>query len=356
MKTLKVALGARSYPIYVGSRLSALGQYLKTHKFQGNAFVITNTTVAKLYLGELARGLKKSGFKVFSCVISDGEQYKNLETLKKIYSKALDAGIDRSAVAVALGGGVVGDIAGFFASSYMRGIPLIQAPTTLLAMVDASIGGKTGVDLKQGKNLVGAFYQPKVVWMDLGTLRTLPEKQIRNGLAEVIKYGVISDRQLFGYLEKRTWKGFGPKDWENIISRCAKIKAEVVEKDEYERKGLREMLNFGHTFGHAVETLGGYRKYLHGEAVAVGMSLAAKLAAGLKILSAAEQRSIEKLLKKTGLPVRLKEKYSPEKLVAVMLHDKKAKEGKPRFVLPVKIGSVKIFSNIPIDLVKKIVK
>ena len=356
MKTLKVDLGARSYPIFVGAKLPAFGAFLKSRKYRGPVFVITNTTVARLYLKKLSNGLKKSGFKVFSCVISDGEQYKNLDTLRKIYSKALQSGIDRSSVVIALGGGVVGDIAGFFASSYMRGIPLIQAPTTLLAMVDASIGGKTGVDLKEGKNLLGAFYQPKAVWMDLETLETLPEKQLRNGLAEVIKYGIISDSGFFAYLEKGMSKGFGPKDWENIIFRCAKIKAEVVEKDEFERKGLREILNFGHTFGHAIETLGGYKKYLHGEAVAVGMNLAAKLAARMKILSVAGQRSIEALLKKAGLPVRLKEKYSPGKLIQVMLRDKKAKAGKPRFVLPEKIGKVKVFSNIPVSLVRRVMK
>jgi 3-dehydroquinate synthase len=356
MKKLKVDLDSRSYPIFVRAKLAALGAYLKKQKYQGPAFVITNTTVANLYLGKLAKGLKKSGFKVFSCVISDGEQYKTLDTLKKIYSKALKSGIDRSSVAIALGGGVVGDIAGFFASSYMRGIPLIQAPTTLLAMVDASIGGKTGVDLEEGKNLVGAFYQPKAVWMDLAVLRTLPAKQLRNGLAEVIKYGIISDARLFAYLEKQIAKGFSPKDWEDIIFRCAGIKVSVVEKDEFETKGLREILNFGHTFGHAIETLGGYRKYLHGEAVSIGMSLAATLAARLKILSVADQKSIEALLRKTGLPVRPKERYSPQKFTAVMLRDKKVKAGKLRLVLPVKIGSVKVFSNLPVNLVRRVIK
>lgn len=349
-------LGERSYPIFVGAHLSTLGAYLKKRRFSGPVFIVTNTAVGKLYAREVSLGLKKAGFKVFAYEMADGEKFKNLDTLKNIYRKAIRCGIDRHSVVVALGGGVVGDIAGFFAATYMRGIPYVQVPTTLLAMVDASIGGKTGVDLEEGKNLVGAFYQPKAVWIDISTLKTLPEKHIRNGLAEVIKYGVISGRKLFGYIEKRVAKGISLLDWGNIVHRCAKIKTAVVEKDEFETKGLREILNFGHTFGHAIETLSRYEKYMHGEAVAIGMNLASKLAQLTKKFSRQEKRKIEALISKAGLPTLLKEKWPAKKIIDVIKRDKKSKGGKPRFVLPFKIGKMKVCSNIKTNSVKEVLK
>ncbi len=354
MKKITVRLKGREYPIFVGAKLGGVAAFLKKKRLNGSLFIITNTTVAKLYLSNLLKAFKKNGFKVKHFIIPDGEQYKNIETLEKIYAGALKSGVDRSSCVIALGGGVVGDIAGFFSSSYMRGLPYVQIPTTLLAMVDASIGGKTGVDLKEGKNLVGSFYQPKAVWIDTSVLKTLPERQIRNGLAEVIKYGVIADPGIFGLLEKRLSKGVKGIGWEAVIFRCAKIKAEVVEIDEFETKGLREILNFGHTFGHAIETLSGYKKYLHGEAVAIGMLIASRLASIVNKFSG--ERRIERLISLAGLPTKLKERWPSERILSVMAKDKKSKGGKNRIVLPLEIGKAAVYSDISKNLLREVLR
>ncbi|MFC1501007.1 3-dehydroquinate synthase [Elusimicrobiota bacterium] len=356
MKKLSVNLGKRSYPIFIGPKISELGHFLRKSGFSGKVFIITNPTVAKLYLEKLEKSLEKAGFDFKHYQIPDGEQHKNMETLEKIYKSASISGIDRKSFVIALGGGVVGDVAGFFAATYMRGLQLIQVPTTLLAMVDSSVGGKTGIDLGEGKNLVGAFYQPKAVWIDTLALKTLPERQIRNGLAEVIKYGVIKDSKFFSYLEKNIvkFKKIKSAEWEKIIYRCCQIKAQVVEDDEKEHKGIREVLNFGHTFGHAIETLTKYKKYYHGEAIALGMSIAAKLAVKKGLFSEKDRMRLDSLLLKTELTGNNKAKFSPNTMILLMLRDKKVRDGVLRFVLPTKIGEVKIESSIPVKLIREV--
>jgi len=271
----------------------------------------------------------------------------------RAFLAALAAGIDRRSLVVALGGGVVGDMAGFAAATFLRGVPLVQVPTTLLAMVDSAVGGKTGVDLREGKNLAGAFYQPVMVLADTATLETLPPRQLRNGMAEVIKYGVIKDRRLFDSLQRIGEKERMPsaKEFDEIIRRCCRIKAGVVEIDEREEKGVREILNFGHTFGHAIETLTGYKTYNHGEAVAIGMVLAGRLAQRLGIFH--EQERLENVIRAFGLPTEVKGFLPAQKIIAIMIKDKKVRNGKLRFVLPVSIGKI-IVREVPPDAVRDI--
>lgn len=356
MKKLTVDLEKRSYPIYIGEKIEKLGFYIKKQYSTRKVFVVTNTKVNKLYFNNLKDHLKKDGFEVSSIVISDGEQYKTLETIKDIYTKAFEARLDRHSLLIALGGGVVGDLAGFAAGTYLRGLPFIQVPTTLLSMVDSSVGGKTGFDLAEGKNLIGLFYQPKLVWIDTATLSTLPKRQWCNGLAEVIKYGIIMDNNFFKYLEKNKDVLREDKTAEKIIYRCCQLKAEVVQKDEFEEKGVREILNFGHTFGHAIETLTEYKIYCHGEAVAIGMVMAGELAVKMGIFSQDEQHRIEKIIFDSGLPVSLKEKLPAEKMISSMLRDKKALAGKLRLVLPEKIGKVNVYSDVPVNLICEVLK
>lgn len=357
MKKLTVQLSTRSYPIYIGADIAALGAALAAQPFTRRALVVTNTTVKKLYAGRLVAGLKKAGFETTLVAMKDGEQHKTLDTVKDLYVACLKARLDRRSPLIALGGGVVGDVAGFVASSYLRGVPFIQVPTTLLAMVDSSVGGKTGFDLAEGKNLVGAFYQPKMVWIDTATLKTLPERQIRNGLAEVIKYGVIADNIFFSWLEKviRPGTKISAAEYEKIVLRCCAIKAGVVSKDEFEEKGLREILNFGHTFGHAVETLTGYRTYNHGEAVALGMVMAGTLAKRAGMFSANDFARMARLIAAAGLPVCLDKKLSPSAVLNLMMRDKKVRNGALRLVLPRKIGSVIVRADINKDLVQEVI-
>jgi len=340
MKKLIVNLGKRSYPIVIGAPMTEAGTLMRGLAFTRRALVVTNPTVRKLYGAELARGLKREGFAVSVSVLPDGEKYKTLDSISQIYRDALRARLDRRSPVIALGGGVIGDMAGFAAATYLRGVPFVQVPTTLLAMVDSSVGGKTGVDLAAGKNLVGAFYQPRLVLMDIKTLAALPERQLHNGMAEIIKYGVIKDRDFFAYLEKRLSgkTRLAGREYEEIIVRCCRIKAAVVRDDEREEKGVREILNFGHTFGHAIETITGFRKYNHGEAVAIGMNMAGQLARELGMFRETER--LESLLRMAGLPVKFAGRRLVRRLIVAMLADKKAREGKLRFVLPVAIGEV----------------
>jgi 3-dehydroquinate synthase len=346
MKKITVNLKERSYPIFIGEKLETLGGYLKKRFGPAKVFVVTNPKIKKLYFARLNQGLKKNGFEVSAGVMPDGERFKTLETVKKLYGLALKARLERNSIVIALGGGVAGDVAGFFAATYLRGLPLVQAPTTLLAMVDSSVGGKTGVDLAQGKNLVGAFYQPKAVWIDPSTLKTLPKRHVTNGMAEIIKYGIIKDKGFFELLEKNLdpVKEISPKVFEKMILGSCKIKAAVVSKDEREEKGLREILNFGHTFGHAIETLGNYKRFLHGEAVSMGMSIAARMAVRLGLLDGASLERIENLIEKIGLPSQVPQDIDPDRVFEVMGRDKKVRNGKARFVLPTDIGKVVIKS------------
>jgi 3-dehydroquinate synthase len=349
MKKVSVSLGKRSYSIIMDKPLRELAKYAAAKRLGQRFFIVTNTVVAKRYLNAVESGFKFIDVAVDCAIIPDGEQFKTLETVEKLYKAAYKAGVDRSTCVVALGGGVVGDIAGFFAATYLRGLPCIQVPTTLLAMVDSSVGGKTGVDLPGGKNLVGAFHQPKLVWIDPATLETLPPRHLRNGMAEVIKYGIIKDAALFARLEKMypdndTAASLLPSQLARIIFDCCSIKARVVKKDEFETKGLRETLNFGHTFGHALETATRYRDYLHGEAVAIGMVMAARCAKEMGILSPAHCGRIERLISRAGLPTDpglIQSPVTPDTLVSLMLRDKKAKGGSIRLILPIRIGAVK---------------
>lgn len=348
----------RSHDIVVGACLKNMGRALAPLVAGRKAFVISASPIARHFGHRLAAGLRAGGFHVALALMPDGESHKTLDVVRRLYRQALNAKLDRRSVVVALGGGVVGDVAGFVAATYMRGVPFVQCPTTLLSMVDASIGGKTGVDLPEGKNLVGAFWQPKLVWMDLSTLSTLPDRQWRTGMAEIIKYGFISDKGLFEQLEKSTLIELkeNSRQQELWVARSAAIKAAVVSKDERETRGLRATLNLGHTFGHAIETVSGYRSYTHGEAVAIGLCAAARLGARLGTFPVKEIPRAEALVRRWGLPTRIKRPLSRAKILAAMGRDKKTLEGDFRFIVPVGIGRAKVVAHVSPDNVVRTLK
>ncbi|MCX8107851.1 MAG: 3-dehydroquinate synthase [Verrucomicrobiae bacterium] len=341
MRTVTVPLGNRSYAIHIGTGLiGKLGKYCESLGLGHRCAVITDRNVARHYLDRAIASLEKAGFSCAAIVLAPGENTKNLRTVEACYNRLAKAQIERSSFVVALGGGVVGDLAGFVGATYLRGISFVQVPTTLLAQVDSSVGGKVGVNLKIGKNLVGAFYQPTLVLADVDTLSTLPERQYRAGLAEVVKYGVIYDAGLFEQLEWKLSRMLerSPGTIVEIVARCCEIKAEVVSKDETEG-GLRAILNFGHTIGHALEVLGAYSKYLHGEAIAIGQVVEARISTRLAGLPQADAERIGQLLNSAGLPVEVKLSAREfTRLWRTMHLDKKAKEGKVRFVLVPRIG------------------
>ncbi len=346
MERLTVELGERSYQIMIGfADLDQLGSNLQPLNLADRICLITNTTVGKLYGGRVKSVLTDSGYAVSYYGAPDGEEYKTLQSAAAIYDHMVDGRMERGSAVVALGGGVVGDLAGFAAATYMRGVPLIQVPTTLLAQVDSSVGGKVAVNHSRGKNLIGCFYQPRLVFADLQMLRTLPEREIMAGMAEVIKYGVIWDSTFFAFLEQHLDRilNLEPDALMETVKRSCAIKAEVISGDEREQ-GLRAILNFGHTIGHALESLTDYQVYRHGEAIAAGMAAAAALAAGRGMLEAADRERLVALLRRTGLPVSFP--YSARDLLELMSHDKKVFEGRPRFVLPLKIGEVEICSDL----------
>ena len=345
MPTVKVPLGERSYDIEIGASLDGAGLRLKDLGLGQKMAVVTNPTVKKLYGGRLIESLKSAGFLVMSIEIPDGEQFKNLDWANAIYTALLMNSFDRKSALVALGGGVIGDLTGFAAATFMRGVPFIQVPTTLLAMVDSSVGGKTGVNHALGKNMIGAFYQPRKVLMDLSVLSTLPREEFLAGMAEVIKYGVIRDEAFFDYLEthRDAVLALDADSLGRIVARSCEIKADVVSRDERE-SGLRAILNFGHTVGHAIETAENYTMR-HGEAVAIGMVYAARLARECGLCSPAVPERVEKLVRSYGLPAdlsALKRKPSVLELMDTMQIDKKAEAGKVKFVLPKRIGDVVI--------------
>ena len=349
---LKLSEG-RSHGIVVDARLENLGRVLSRMVPGRRALVVSARPIARHYAGRLLAGLRTSGFETTLTLMPDGESHKTLDVVRRLYAQALGAKLDRRSVLMALGGGVVGDAAGFAAATYMRGIPFVQCPTTLLAMVDASIGGKTGVDLPEGKNLVGAFWQPKGVWMDLSTLETLPDRQWRTGMAEIIKYGMIADGRLFKQLETLDLARLkkSRRLLQTVVSRSVAIKAAVVSKDERETSGLRATLNLGHTFGHAIETVSGYKAYTHGEAVAIGMCAAARLGARLGTFPATGIGRVDNLVRRWGLPTRVGRSLPRSKILAAMARDKKAVDGGFRFVVPVGIGQAKVAANVSPDSV-----
>jgi 3-dehydroquinate synthase len=347
---ITVELGDRSYPVHIGSgNLDELGEACRTEGLTGTCLIVSDENVAPLYAGRALLSLEKAGFTPFHDVLPAGEPTKSHDQLIRLYSKAAASGLDRRCFIVALGGGVIGDLAGFAAASWLRGIRFVQVPTSLLAMVDSSVGGKTGINIAEGKNLIGAFHQPELVLIDLDTLDTLPEREFAAGMAEVVKYGIIRDEQLFRVLEtgvKQTPEASAAySNLGEIISRCCGIKAEVVRQDEREG-GLRGILNFGHTLAHAIENVAGYGQYLHGEAVAIGMLYAAHLSVKLKGLPAAEPERIENLLSRLHLPVEAPT-FTWSALRNAMAVDKKAVGGLPKFVLADRIGHVDFGCEVP---------
>ncbi len=358
MNTVRVLLKNNSYPIVIGSGiLSGLPGILKKLKIGHDAVVITDKSVEKLYAKKVASALKSRGFSVKIFSVAAGEKSKSADVAMRLVEEIAAYDVDREVFIIALGGGVVGDLAGFVAAIYKRGVPYVQIPTTLLAQIDSAIGGKVGVDLSVGKNLAGAFHQPKAVVSDVNFLTTLDKRQIRNGLAEAVKYGVIVDRALFAYLEKNYGR-FLSLDGEvltKVVLACSRIKADVVSKDEKETKGLRTILNFGHTLGHALENAAGYHRYHHGEAVALGMRMAAHISCKKGLFGPADALRLNRLLSLIGLPERFSG-VSQEKILSAMRHDKKFVAGENRFVLPRRIGSVAVVSGISMPLIKEAIQ
>lgn len=355
MKKIRVELGERSYDICIGSKiLEKIGSKLKSLSTSPKTAIISNLTVYSLYGKEVLNSIKSSGFDAIPVIIPDGERYKDISIVQKIYGELLRHRLDRKSALIALGGGVIGDITGFVASTYMRGIDYIQIPTTLLAQVDSSVGGKTGVNHKLGKNMIGTFFQPKLVWIDIDILKTLPQKEFFAGLAEVIKYGVIWDAKLFAFLENNRDKilRLDKKSLTHIIKRSCEIKAEVVSKDEREA-GLRAILNYGHTIGHAIETATGYKKYLHGEALAIGMFIEAEIAESLKLLKEKTVQRIKSLIESYGLPTKIPVRINRNTLLASMQLDKKAVAGELKFILPERIGKVRIQKGIEGKIIRE---
>jgi 3-dehydroquinate synthase len=354
MQTLTVNLGDRSYPIHIGENLlDRVGEFLHRAGLRGKVAVVTNPVVAQRYLSLANDVLGQSGFEVAPVLVSDGEQHKNLASLATIYDALAAMRLERNSCVLALGGGVVGDLAGFAAATYLRGIPYVQVPTTLLAQVDSSVGGKTGVDHKDGKNLIGAFYQPKLVVIDIAVLRTLPRRELVAGLAEVIKYGVIEDGALFRLLEEKL-DGFLGLDRDlliQVVATCCGIKARVVEQDEREND-YRAVLNFGHTIGHALEAATDYGQFLHGEAVGVGMAQAAALSLQQGFCDRRSYDRIIQLLEKAGLPREIPANVSIEDLLKSMEVDKKAAGGKIKFVMCEGIGKTRFHRLSPAEIVQ----
>ena len=346
METLNVDLAERSYPIYIGTGLLARKDLFGTHIESRNVVIVTNDVVAPLYLRKLKSALPQA--RTLEIVLPDGEEHKTLAVWSGIFDNLLQARCDRRTTLIALGGGVVGDIAGFAAACYQRGIPFVQVPTTLLAQVDSSIGGKTAVNHPLGKNMIGAFHQPRAVIIDTDTLRSLPDRELRAGVAEVIKYGLIRDAEFFYWLEKNLVSLLkrDPRALAHAISRSCRAKAEIVALDERE-SGLRAILNLGHTFGHAIETGLGYGTWLHGEAVAAGMVMAADLSHRLGWLVKDDLDRIERVVAAAGLPVRSPAALPETKLRELMAVDKKVEAGRVRFVLLQAIGRATVTADIP---------
>lgn len=340
VNVLTVNLGEASYDILIEcGTLDSLGQRCADVGLNGDVAVITNPTVAGFYGDRVKRSLLDAGNNVTVITVPDGEEFKNSATLNSVYDGLIEAGLSRSSYVVALGGGVVGDMAGFAAATYLRGISFVQVPTTLLAQVDSSVGGKTAIDHPRGKNLIGAFYQPKLVLIDVDTLSTLPVREFRAGLAEVVKYGVAIDYPFFEYLEQNAARilAMEREYLVEVIYRCCALKAQVVELDEKE-SGLRAVLNYGHTLGHALETLAGYRELVHGEAVAIGMALAVRVCIALGHCSERDGRRIAGLLDSFGLPVN-PPAVDRITLLDAILKDKKKRNGAISFICNHGIGN-----------------
>lgn len=353
VETLNVDLGERSYPIFIGPGLLKETDRLRSHLGQGQAVIISNDTVAPLYLDQVKQTLGDSyGWEI---ILPDGETYKTLGTVSQIYDRLLRAKADRQTTLVALGGGVIGDITGFAAATYQRGINFIQIPTTLLAQVDSSVGGKTGVNHPLGKNMIGAFYQPRCVLIDTEVLLTLPEREIKAGLAEVIKYGLINQPDFLSWLTNNAADilALDNAKLTETIRICCQAKADIVAADERE-VGLRALLNLGHTFGHAIETASGYGNLLHGETIAMGMVMAADLSRRLDLLSAEQAAKVRDILENDfSMPVIPPAQISTETYLELMSSDKKAEQGRIRFILLEAPGRAVLTGEVPPDLLKE---
>ncbi len=354
METLTVNLAERSYPIHVGAGLLTSSALFAPHIVGQKVMIVTNDTVAPLYLDALCSTL--SAYQVETLVLPDGEAHKTLVSFERIMSALLEGKHGRDTTLIALGGGVIGDLVGFAAACYQRGVPFIQVPTTLLSQVDSSVGGKTAVNHPLGKNMIGAFYQPKAVIIDIDCLRTLPQRELAAGMAEVIKYGIIWDEEFFNWLELHTAdiQALQPYALSKVILRCCAIKADVVSQDETEN-GVRALLNLGHTFGHAIEAEKGYGNWLHGEAVAVGSVQAAETSLRLSLLSQADVDRIKALLLAANLPVTAPADMDFDDYLHHMLRDKKVKAGKLRLVLPVAIGRADLFTDVEPSVLRAVI-
>ncbi|MDD5634892.1 MAG: 3-dehydroquinate synthase [Candidatus Omnitrophica bacterium] len=359
MKKIKVNLGTKSYDILIGKRvIKKLPKLIKRLNGTGPVVIFTDKIINSKVMPQVDLLLKGMPNKIIKIVVPASERSKSIKTYQDSITEISAKTKLHKPLVIALGGGVIGDLAGFVAATFRRGVPFIQVPTTLLAQVDSSIGGKVGIDIPQAKNLIGAFYQPKAVLIDIDILRSLPEKQITNGLAEIIKYAVIADRSFFDYLEKNISGIMRLKGdvIEKVVYECAKIKARTVEKDEFDDKDVRIILNFGHTLGHAIEAASGYSKaYNHGESVALGMVLAGEIALRLDMFTKKRLDRIKKLLEKAHLPVEVRA-LKVEDIMAAYGYDKKFTAGSNRFVLPKKVGSVEIIEDIPALLIKTALK
>ncbi len=356
MISVRVNLGARSYNIYIGNGiLAGLGSWVRECADGEQALLVSNRKVLSLYGPMVSNSLAEHGYRVVSVEIGDGEKYKNMATLEKLYDQAYSSGLDRHSPIIALGGGVVGDVAGLAAATYLRGVPFVQVPTSLLAQVDSSVGGKVAVNHPRGKNIIGAFYQPTLVVADTRALRTLPPREIKCALAELIKYGIIGSAGFFNWLEENIDKLLALHEGALVyaVAAACKSKAQVVEEDETEQ-GRRAILNLGHTAGHAIETLSGYGVFCHGEAVAIGTAAAARLAEAMGLLPADQARRIVDLLNRAGLPISLPPTLDSDKMIAVMRRDKKSHAGKLAFVLPLAIGSVQVCDDLPEELIRQV--
>ncbi|MCA9398587.1 MAG: 3-dehydroquinate synthase [Candidatus Omnitrophica bacterium] len=358
MKTIKVNLKQDPYNIVIGHKiLPKIGSAVKALNIGKDALVITNPSIRRLHGKTLEQSLRRSGFSIKVFEVPDGEKSKSAKVAMQLMEEIARYDIFRKVFVIAFGGGVIGDLAGFVAATYKRGVPYVQVPTTFLAQIDSAIGGKVAIDLPVGKNLVGAFYQPKIVYSDVAVLETLPERQVRNGMAEAIKYGVIYDRRFFEYLEKHYQDifAFDEEVVTHVVYQCSRIKKEVVVADEKETKSIRTILNFGHTVGHAIEAAGGFKLYQHGEAIALGMRIAADISLQKKMINAKAVGRLNDLLSNVGLPkaIRILKQAA---ILHLMRHDKKFISGKNRFVLATRIGQVKVVEGIRQDMIKKAIQ
>jgi 3-dehydroquinate synthase len=358
MPQIKLNLAKRTYPIVIANdNFQTLAKMSFKQKLGTDAVIITNSKIGKLFAKDLKKALNKAKIRTHIFYVQDSEKSKSISEYVKIISKISALDTKKRLFLIALGGGVVGDLTGFMAATYKRGIPYIQVPTTLLGQVDSAIGGKTAVDLPSGKNLIGAFYQPKIVYSNIKLLKSLPDIQISSGLAEVVKYGVIVDEKFFGYIEKNYKKilKLNSTCITHVIKTCSRIKAAIVEADEKETTGLRSILNFGHTVGHALETAAGYSKLNHGQAISIGMVCAAEIANQMGILPQKELQRIIRILELLKLPVTAK-RINFNSVVKAFYRDKKFINGRIRMVIPSRIGHVFVTENISYNLIKKVIK